>query len=189
MYKSGSNVLSCKNIHFNIADSVNTIVDIDANVPANTSEGLQFHLHAKNISVVDLHAILQLFRLNTKDLDNWHLSGKIADIDLSIKGTTHAPVFAVEATPDDLIFTLPNLKQAIHANAGKIVYTNEVFSLERVNLFNQNSKCVISIGLNHHATASKLEKLSLIIENADLNAVQNYSSSLASTSLVIHGPI
>ena len=183
-YIVGTNALTCKDLHFSIASSANSEVEVNAQLPANGSEPLQYQLQAKNINVADLFAVLKLFHLDTKWLDVWHLAGKLADIELSIKGTPKSPVVSFTAVPHDLVFTVPNLKPLIHATGGKIVYANDVFSGEKVNLSSQNSKCIASIAIRTSNSASKLEKLYVQLESADLNDLQSFASATSSTSPV-----
>ncbi len=180
IYEAGSQGLSCKNINFKIADT--TTVDINANAPSAKKQPLEFHLHAKNIYVVDLQGVLQLFHLDTKIIDAWRLSGKLADIDLLIKGTPAKPVFTLVALPEDIVFSMPNTKQPLHALNGKLSYMNNIISLEKVSLSSQDSKCTISTIVNTNAPY-KLEKLNLWIDNIDLADLQNYSNALSSNAL------
>ncbi len=183
LYTASTNNLACKNINFAIAGGN---VDINASMSTNKREPLHFDLKAKNINVIDLRNILSLFHIDTHFLDNWHLTGKLADVDLAISGTSVAPVFTMVAHPADLIFTPPNLKQALHATGGKLVYNNDLLTLEKISLSSPNSKCLISLVLKNPNKASKLDKLSLQISNADLGDLQNYmmAAHLSNSQLI-----
>ncbi len=171
LYSSNSTSLNCKNLHFNCGSGN---VNIDASVSTNKKDPLRFDLQAKNISVVELRQILSLFHFDTNALDDWHLSGKLTDIDLKVSGNNSAPVFTITASPADLVFTAPNIKQSIHATGGKLLYANKVFSLEKVGLSNSNAKGLFSIVLKTPGNESKFEKLSVQISNADLSELQTY---------------
>ncbi len=171
MYTSAPDKLTLSNIHCSTGSG---IIELNANVPANSHDPMNYHLHAQKINPVDLTGVLALFHLDTKNLNSWQLSGTLKDADLILAGRAGKPAISVTAIPDDLIFFLPDLKQPIHATSGKIVYTNDTLSLEKVGLSSQNSNCFMTMIIRNLSGASVVDKFSLVTADADLANLRPY---------------
>ena len=83
-YASEPDKLTLKDIHCSTATGV---IDLNASIPANNHDQLNYHLHASKINPLDLTAFLSLFHLENKYLKSWQLNGTLKDMDLLVSGT------------------------------------------------------------------------------------------------------
>ena len=168
-YASNRESLILKNIR---GDTATGTINIDANIPKNNHQPLNFHLHANTINLPDLLAVLQLFHIDTSGLNRWQLSGKLKEADLVIAGIADKPLLRLTAIPSDMIFAFPDAQLSMHANSGKIIYSNDNLAVDKLNVSTVNSNFLISFAIKNPSSAISLEKLSLSLNNTDLSDLQ-----------------
>jgi hypothetical protein len=169
IYTMDNDEFILKNLQANTSAGMMTI---DADLPTKRNKPIDFHLHATNIALSELAAILQLFHMDTKFLSRWQLSGNLKEMDLVVAGTASKPVIHFTGTPENVDFSLSDLPAIMHATSGKVTYNNDILVIDKVSVSSQSSNFVASLTIKNLESGPTLDKLSASIANADLSDLQ-----------------
>lgn len=149
---------------------INGTADLDGMV--------DLQVHATRFDLSQLSRALQLIKVsNLPVLTEKHLSGRLKELTLTLKGPVGSPEMYFNGIPDELYYQPPGLARALKAVSGTIIYEKDQLTLKKVGLVAHGSTLTTGIVIDNVSAEATVRKVRMRSPGIDIADIDYFLSS------------